>query len=152
MLKKHLLSDHSGRTSINLNSEERIHPDNVSFLTYKLVDGCTLSYPSFFQETEVVNGNRVFTDNKTAAIIVFIKQSTETIENLYNEIKSKSPVYSRLKDNWFVVSDYDDKGNTYYMKCVKKYNEYFVASLVFPSKEKDYYSDIIPKIFNKFPD
>ena len=145
-------SNGKNRLDINLNSEERIHPDNVSFLTYKLVDGCTLSYPSFFQKTEVVNGNRVFTDNKTAAITVFIKQSTETVENLYNEIKSKSPVYSRLKDNWVVVSDYDDNGNIYYMKLVKKHNEYFVANLVFQSKEKDYYSNIIPKIFNKFPD
>lgn len=115
----------------------------------------TIAYPAFFdkrQESENGNGCKFYMDDNTYLSVYGSYNSlNETLEDKYNEYKVKSPVYSILKNNWFVVSDYTEDGDIFYLKTVLKDNIFMTAILVYPKDEKDYYSPLIPKMFTKFP-
>ena len=112
-------------------------------------------YPSSFniiKEPENGDGCRFSKDNNTYLSVWGMYNSLdETLEEVYNQYKSKSPAYYRIKDNWFVISDNTDNGYIFYQKTVLKDGVFMTAVLHYPSNENDYYSALIPKIFTKFP-
>ena len=118
--------------------------------------GYSILYPSSFsnlRESDNSDGCRFSKDNHTyLSVSGMYNGLNETIEDKYNEYKDKSPVYSKLKGNWFVVSDYTENGDIYYLKTVLKDDIFMTAILYYPNSEKDFYSKIIPKIFTNFPD
>lgn len=118
--------------------------------------GYSILYPSSFsnlRESDNSDGCRFSKDNHTyLSVSGMYNGLNETIEDKYNEYKAKSPVYSKLKGNWFVVSDYTENGDIYYLKTVLKDDIFMTAILYYPNSEKDFYSKIIPKIFTNFPD
>ena len=118
--------------------------------------GYSILYPSSFsnlRESDNSDGCRFSKDNHTyLSVSGMYNGLNETIEDKYNEYKAKSPVYSKLKGNWFVVSDYTENGDIYYLKTVLKNDIFMTAILYYPNSEKDFYSKIIPKIFTNFPD
>lgn len=117
--------------------------------------GYNVSYPSSFSniyESENGDGCRFSKDSHTYLIVYGIHNAlNETIEDKYNEYKSKSPVYCRLKDNWYVVSDYTENGYIFYLKTVLKDEVFITAELHYPDNKKEFYSKLIPKIFTDFP-
>lgn len=118
--------------------------------------GYSILYPSSFsnlRESDNSDGCRFSKDNHSyLSVSGMYNGLNETIEDKYNEYKAKSPVYSKLKGNWFVVSDYTENGDIYYLKTVLKNDIFMTAILYYPNSEKDFYSKIIPKIFTNFPD
>lgn len=118
--------------------------------------GYSILYPSSFsnlRESDNSDGCRFSKDNHTyLSVSGMYNGLNETIQDKYNEYKDKSPVYSKLKGNWFVVSDYTENGDIYYLKTVLKDDIFMTAILYYPNSEKDFYSKIIPKIFTNFPD
>ena len=118
--------------------------------------GYSILYPSSFsnlRESDNSDGCRFSKDNHTyLSVSGMYNGLNETIEDKYNEYKDKSPVYSKLKGNWFVVSDYTENGDIYYLKTVLKDDIFMTAILYYPNSEKVFYSKIIPKIFTNFPD
>lgn len=118
--------------------------------------GYSILYPSSFsnlRESDNSDGCRFSKDNHTyLSVSGMYNGLNETIKDKYNEYKDKSPVYSKLKGNWFVVSDYTENGDIYYLKTVLKDDIFMTAILYYPNSEKDFYSKIIPKIFTNFPD
>lgn len=117
--------------------------------------GYNVLYPSSFSniyESENGDGCRFSKDSHTCLIVYGMHNVlNETIEDKYNEYRSKSPVYYRLKDNWFVVSDYTENGDIFYLKTVLKDGVFITAELHYPNNEKEYYSKLISKIFINFP-
>ena len=117
--------------------------------------GYSILYPSSFniiKEPENGDGCRFSKDNNTYLSVWGMYNSLdETLEEVYNQYKSKSPAYYRIKDNWFVISDNTDNGYIFYQKTVLKDGVFMTAVLHYPSNENDYYSALIPKIFTKFP-
>lgn len=117
--------------------------------------GYNVLYPSSFSniyESENGDGCRFSKDSHTCLIVYGMHNVlNETIEDKYNEYRSKSPVYYRLKDNWFVVSDYTENGDIFYLKTVLKDGVFITAELHYPNNEKEYYSKLISKIFTNFP-
>lgn len=117
--------------------------------------GYNVLYPSSFSniyESENGDGCRFSKDSHTCLIVYGMHNVlNETIEDKYNEYRSKSPVYYRLKDNWFVVSDYTENGDIFYLKTVLKDGVFITAELHYPNNEKGYYSKLISKIFINFP-
>lgn len=118
--------------------------------------GYSILYPSSFsnlRESDNSDGCRFSKDNHSyLSVSGMYNGLNETIEDKYNKYKAKSPVYSRLKGNWFVVSDYTENGDIYYLKTVLKDDIFMTAILYYPESEKEFYSKIIPKIFTNFPD
>lgn len=118
--------------------------------------GYGILYPSSFniiKEPENGDGCKFSKDDNTYLSVSGIYNSLdETLEDVYNRYKSKSPAYCRIKDNWFVVSDNTDDGYIFYQKTVLKDGIFMTAILHYPSSENDYYSTLIPKIFTDFPD
>lgn len=118
--------------------------------------GYSILYPSSFsnlRESDNSDGCRFSKDNHSyLSVSGMYNGLNETIEDKYNEYKAKSPVYSKLKGNWFVVSDYTENGDIYYLKTVLKDDIFMTAILYYPESEKEFYSKIIPKIFTNFPD
>lgn len=117
--------------------------------------GYNVLYPSSFSniyESENGDGCRFSKDSHTCLIVYGMHNVlNETIEDKYNEYRSKSPVYYRLKDNWFVVSDYTENGDIFYLKTVLKDGVFITAELHYPNNEKEYYSKLISKIFTNLP-
>lgn len=117
--------------------------------------GYNILYPSSFSniyESENGDGCKLSKDSHTYLIVYGIHNAlNETIEDKYNEYKSKSPVYCRLKENWYVISAYTENGDIFYLKTVLKDGVFITAELHYPNNEKEYYSKLIPKIFADFP-
>lgn len=115
----------------------------------------SILYPSSFniiKEPENGDGYRFLKDNNTYLSVSGIYNNLDkTLEDVYKQYKSKSPVYCRIKDNWFVVSDNTDDGCIFYQKTVLKDGVFMTAILHYPSSENGYYSTLIPKIFTNFP-
>lgn len=141
-----------------------LHTENNGLLTTKEIAlekyynsrfGYSTLYPSSFsniRESENGDGCRFSKDDHTYLITYgMYNVSNETINDKYNERKSKSPVYCRLKDNWFIISDYTENGDIFYLKTVLKDEVFVTAELHYPSNEKEFYSKLIPKIFADFP-
>lgn len=117
--------------------------------------GYSILYPSSFniiKTSENGDGCRFSKDNNTYLSVSGMYNSlNETLADVYDQYKSKSPAYCRIKDNWFVISDNTDDGCIFYQKTVLKDGIYITAILHYPSSENDYYSTLIPKIFTNFP-
>lgn len=114
-----------------------------------------VKYPSFLSNiTKSENGDGcIFSKDSNTFLKVYGMHNilNKTIEEEYNKYKSKSPVYSRQKGNWFVVSDYTDDGYIYYLKTVLRNDIFISAYIQYPLEEKELYSSIIAKTFNNFP-
>ena len=112
-------------------------------------------YPSSFNivsESGNGDGCKFSKDDKTYLMVWgMYNNMNETLENKYNQHKDQSPVYCRLKDNWFVISDNTDDGCIFYQKTVLKNDVFITAILHYPSNENNYYSSMISNIFTDFP-
>lgn len=113
-----------------------------------------IRYPSFFDKIEYPSngdGCQLMRDEQTYLSVSGINNVLDkTLEEEYNKCKINS-VYSRMKDDWFVVSGYTDDGRIYYKKTVLRNGAFLTAILYHPIEEKEYFSSIIPKIFTDFP-
>ncbi|MEH0156307.1 hypothetical protein V6R21_19305 [Limibacter armeniacum] len=54
--------------------------------------------------------------------------------------------YKLLKDNYYVISGYDDKGNIFYQKTVKLLNHFANFRMVYPSEKQKKYESTINQI------
>lgn len=115
----------------------------------------SILYPSSFKdirESDNGDGCRFSKDDNTYLTVFGAYNSlNETLEDRYNEYKVNSPVYCRLKNNWFVVSDYTKDGDIFYLKTALKNDVFITAILYFPKDEKEYYSPLLTKMFANFP-
>ena len=114
-----------------------------------------ISYPSFLiQGEESSNGDGCrFSINDDIYLVVSGINNIfdESIEAQYNKFDVKSVVYSRIKDSWFVISDYTPDGRIYYQKTALYNSAFVTASLYFPAKYKNEFNPIIKRIFTNFP-
>lgn len=114
-----------------------------------------IAYPSSFTqmpEPENSDGCKIYRDEQTY-IVVYGEYNVqeETIEDRFQIEKNESTTYSRLKNNWFVISGYTDNGCIYYQKTVLRGDTFLTAILNYPKEEDEYFSHIISKIFKEFP-
>lgn len=113
-----------------------------------------IKIPSFFSHiNESDSGDNCYfsKDSKTFLFVYGSYADNETIEDEYKEYDPETLAYSKLKDNWFVVSGYTDDDCIFYQKTVLINNTFFTAYLHYPISEKDFYSNIINDIFRTFP-
>lgn len=115
-----------------------------------------IAYPSDFvrqPEPENSDGCEIRRDEKTYILVYGSYNALEeTIEDMYNKSLTASTTYSKLGDNWFVISGYTDNGDVFYHKTVLRNDVIFTAIFYYPEDENEHFSKIIPKIFSDFPD
>lgn len=131
-------------------SEKFVYYYNVRF-------GYRIAYPSHFTqmpEPENSDGCEIRRDEQTYILVYGgYNALEETIEDMYNKSKAEGQItYSRLKNNWFVISGYTENGHIFYQKTVLRGDVIFTAILYYTEDENTYFSQIIPKIFSDFPD
>ncbi len=131
--------------------------NNVTY--YKYYDSrfsYTISYPTFLIYKEFpTNGDRCrFSLNDDIKLEVYGANNifNRTIESEYKLYDIGSYVYSRQKNDWFVISDYTEDGKIFYQKTVLRNNTFITAILYFPPIYKEAFNPIIKKIFSEFPD
>ena len=114
-----------------------------------------ISYPSFlYKNEEADNGDGCrFIMNEDIYLVVSGIHNTlnENIEDKFHEYDISSATYSRLKDNWFVISDHTPDGRIFYRKTALFNGLFVTATFYYPIKYKDEFQSIIKRIFNKFP-
>ena len=130
------------------------NPDFDSYYNYRF--DFHITYPSFLiAGDEPLNGDgRVFysTDNSIILRATGINNVfDESIEDKYYENDIASVTYSRLKDNWFVISDYTSDNRIFYQKTVLYNNAFVTATLIFPVEYKNEFDPIIKRISTTFP-
>lgn len=119
--------------------------------------GYRIAYPSYFTqmpEPENSDGCEIRRDEQTY-ILVYGRYNAleETIEDMYSQSKAEEQTtYSKLKNNWFVISGYTEDGRIFYQKTALIDDVIFTAILYYTEDENAYFSQIIPKIFSDFPD
>lgn len=76
----------------------------------------------------------------------------ETLKELFEQAR-KAATYSRMKENWFVVSQPRADGTISYTKTVYRADDdvFLTAQLIYPAKEKEKYEPVIEKVFGSFP-
>ena len=117
----------------------------------------TISYPSFFDSVQESSDGSgcIFMRDEQTYLTVYGDENVwnETLAKRYDEAKSKyeTIVYTRLKNNWFVISDYTEDGRIFYQKTALINDAFVTVTLYFPKNEKVFFSPIITKIFNNFP-
>lgn len=114
-----------------------------------------LTYPSFLMaEDESINGDgrRFSMDNDILLIASGINNiNNENIIEKYRKNDIKSLAYSKLKDNWYIISDYTTDGRIFYQKTVLHNDAFITVELYFPPKYKNEFDIIIKNLFTKFP-
>lgn len=119
--------------------------------------GFNIAYPASFSTTqESTNGDGAILMRDEDTYLRAYGEDNYWDETLKERFESKkadypSVVYSRLKNNWFVISGYLEDGRIFYHKTVQKGDSFVTAILCFRSGEKEYFSPIITEIFGKFP-
>lgn len=112
-------------------------------------------YPScFIQQEEPTNGDGCkFYMNDEIYLLVYAYYNTlnETLIDIFYENDISSVEYSKLNNNWFVISDYTKDGNIYYQKTVLKDDILMNAILYYPPEYRNDFKEIIQSIFSKFP-
>lgn len=118
--------------------------------------GYCIAYPSDFTrqpEPENSDGCEIRRDEKTYILVYGSYNALEeTVDDMYNKSRTASTTYSKLGDNWFVISGYTDNGGVFYQKTVLRNDVIFTAIFYYPEDENEHFSKIIPKIFSDFPD
>ena len=74
----------------------------------------------------------------------------KTLEELFEDSKSRTDTYSASKDNWFVVSGINEQGNIYYKKTILKNDVEYTVELVYPKAIKSEYNNVLKKVINSF--
>ena len=119
--------------------------------------GFNIAYPASFSTTqESTNGDgAILMRDEDTYLRAYGEDNywNETLKERFESKKADYPsvVYSRLKNNWFVISGYLEDGRIFYHKTVQKGDSFVTAILCFRSGEKEYFSPIITEIFGKFP-
>lgn len=118
--------------------------------------GYRIAYPSHFTqmpESENSDGCEIRRDEQTYILVYGgYNALEETIEDIYNRSMTEQTTYSRLKNNWFIISGYTEDGRIFYQKTILRDEVIFTAILYYAKDENAYFSKIIPKIFSDFPD
>ena len=73
-----------------------------------------------------------------------------SIEELFNNEHKKTDIYSRLKDDWFVRSGYNDDGTIFYAKSVLKNDTIFNITFNFREEDRELFDEIISKVLNSW--
>ena len=114
-----------------------------------------ITYPScFIQQEESTNGDgcRFYMNDKIyLSVSASYNPLNETITDRFHEYDLSSVTYSKLKNNWFVVSDYTSDGRIFYQKTALRDDVFITAILCYPPEYKNDFQGIIQKIFSKFP-
>ena len=115
----------------------------------------SISYPTFLNHEESsINGDGCkLSLNEDIYLVVYGSHNIfdETIESEYRKNDIGSYVYSRQKNNWFVISDYTEDGKIFYQKTVLANNVFITAILYFPPIYKEAFDPIIKQVFQNFP-
>lgn len=130
--------------------------ENVTYTEYHNARfSYSISYPTFLShEVSSTNGDGCqLSFNEDIYLVVYGSHNIfdETIESEYRKNDIGSYVYSRQKNNWFVISDYTEDGKIFYQKTVLRDNVFITAILYFPPIYKEAFDPIIKQIFQKFP-
>ncbi len=149
----------------SLNAEV-IEVENTDYIRTKLHEsqyyhyynsrfGYGIAYPScFIQQEESTNGDGCnFYMNEKIYLSVFASYNVlnETLADKYYKNDISSITYSKLKNNWFVISDYTSDGRVFYQKTVLKDSIFITAILCYPPEYKNDFQEITQKIFSNFP-
>lgn len=133
-----------------------VNIENISYRDYTNPRfNYTIKYPLIF--TNIIKSDNgdgcIFSKDSNTYLKVYGMHNVlnRTIEEEFNKYKSRLPVYSLRKNNWFVISDYTEDGHIFYLKTVLKNDVFITAYLQYPSDQKELYSKMITKIFNDFP-
>lgn len=134
---------------------ENNYMTHTEFKRYQNVRfGYGISYPTFLtQKKESENGDGcVFSKDSTTYLIVYgiYNSLNESLNDKYYENKPTSATYSRLKSNWFVISDYTTDGRIFYTKTFLKNDIFITATFYYPNKDKELFAPIVDEIFRNF--
>lgn len=138
----------------NIKSEEvRLHLKRYRNSRF----GFAILYPPQFSSIQEATDETscIFMKDDQTYLTVYADENTwnETLADRFKEEKARhqSITYSRMKNNWFVITDYTEDGRIFYQKTAQIKEAFVTATLYFPPAEKDYYSPIVTEIFNNFP-
>lgn len=137
---------------------ENTVPENINYSSYK-IGNKKISVPDFLTRKEQNRKDSlVFRDGQVELLVAdhATDQSLDEFhEYVINEIGEGAPVYDLVRSNYFIMSGYDKLGNIYYTKVymdtMSTPQVLYRALIHYPVTEKDRINEIIPRIFNRFP-
>ena len=113
-----------------------------------------VSYPVFFKRKfEAYNQDGcefLYGNNYSLRVYGMHNVMEKTLEELFEDSKSRTDTYSASKDNWFVVSGINEQGNIYYKKTILKNDVEYTVELVYPKAIKSEYNNVLKKVINSF--
>ena len=135
--------------------ETTLDLNNVTYDDYcnSRFDFC-VSYPVFFKRKfEAYNQDGcefLYGNNYSLRVYGMHNVMEKTLEELFEDTKSRTDTYTASKDNWFVVSGINEQGNIYYKKTILKNDVEYSVELVYPKAIKSEYNDVLKKVINSF--
>lgn len=116
--------------------------------------GFCVSYPAFFKrkyEAYSQDGCEfLFGKNYSLKVYGMYNVMEETVNELFEDCKSRTDTYTASKDNWFVVSGINEQGNVYYKKTILKNDVEFTVELIYPQDRKSEYNAVLKKVIDSF--
>lgn len=115
----------------------------------------SIAYPSFLyikEESDNGDGCKLSLNSDIYLSVAGINNVlNESIESQFYKNDIDSYVYSKLGNNWFVISDYTIDGRIFYQKTSLHNGAFITAILYFPAEYKKDFDGIIKRIFSRFP-
>ena len=132
-----------------IEEESTINLKDISYEVYNNSRfGFSVSYPNFFKrKIESYNQDGcefLFGDNYSMSISGMYWEGT--IKELFDVVKGSTDTYSTIKDNWFVISGINEKGNIYYRKTLLENGVGYEVVLVYPKDKKNEYNAIVKQV------
>ena len=128
--------------------------DNMSYNTYVNPRfGYSIDYPSEMKETHVPDNDdgRVFEYNELTITVSGMYNATDSdVKSMFEMSHKSSDTYTVVRNNWFVCSGVNNKGNIYYQKTILNNDTWYTVILDYPKSMKEELDNVVNRVTNSF--